>query len=133
MWNWVKNAIGLGDAAEKVMEGLDDLFTSDEERLKVKERIQIKLQELARMEQEDVNKRHQYDMQSDSWLSKNVRPLTLCTVLSLSIFIVVASFFPQLVVNPIVLEITKMWAIPAITFYFGGRTLEKAMKMWKSK
>ena len=56
---------------------IDKLTTTDEERLQAKQRIQELLEEADKDAQQQVTERWRYDMQSDSWLSKNIRPLTL--------------------------------------------------------
>ena len=56
---------------------IDNLTTTEEERLQAKERIQKLLEEADKDAQQQVTERWKYDMQSDSFLSKNIRPLTL--------------------------------------------------------
>jgi len=79
--------------------------------------------------EEEISTRWEADMASDSWLSKNVRPLVLiflvvCTVLM--IFIDAGSI--SFVVEPKWTDLLQLVLITVIGAYFGGRTLEKKIK-----
>jgi len=82
-------------------------------------------------EQQELTKRHEADMASDSWLSKNIRPMTLVFIL-----VVYTSFAglsaADIEVNNNYVELLGQWGMLIMSFYFGGRTLEKIMDM-KSK
>jgi hypothetical protein len=84
--------------------------------------------ELYKAEQGNVTERHKADMGSDSWLSKNIRPMTL-------IFILVAYFTFAMMsawdieVNNNYVELLGQWGMLIMSFYFSGRTLEKIMDM----
>ena len=82
-------------------------------------------------EQQELTARLQADMTSDSWLSKNIRPMTLVFIL-----VVYTSFAglsaADIEVNNNYVELLGQWGMLIMSFYFGGRTLEKIMDM-KSK
>jgi len=82
-------------------------------------------------EQQELTKRHEADMASDSWMSKNIRPMTLVFIL-----VVYTSFAglsaADIEVNNNYVELLGQWGMLIMSFYFGGRTLEKIMDM-KSK
>jgi hypothetical protein len=84
--------------------------------------------ELYKAEQGNVTERHKADMGSDSWLSKNIRPMTL-------IFILVAYFTFAMMsayghnANQSYVELLGQWGMLIMSFYFGGRTLEKIIDM----
>jgi uncharacterized membrane protein (DUF106 family) len=82
-------------------------------------------------EQQELTKRAQADMASDSWLSKNIRPMTLIFIL-----VVYTAFAGMsagdIEVNNNYVELLGQWGMLIMSFYFGGRTLEKIMDM-KSK
>ena len=83
------------------------------------------------VEQQELTKRQQADMLSDSWLSKNIRPLTLIAILAgYFIFAFMSAF--QMDTNARYVELLGQWGMLIMSFYFGGRTLEKIMDM-KSK
>jgi hypothetical protein len=79
-------------------------------------------------EQQELTARLQADMTSDSWLSKNIRPMTLVFIL-----VVYTSFAglsaADIEVNNNYVELLGQWGMLIMSFYFGGRTLEKIMDM----
>jgi uncharacterized membrane protein (DUF106 family) len=82
-------------------------------------------------EQQELTKRQQADMASDSTLSKNIRPMTLVFILVVySTFAMMSAFDVE--VNNNYVELLGQWGMLIMSFYFGGRTLEKIMDM-KSK
>jgi hypothetical protein len=82
-------------------------------------------------EQQELTKRQQADMASDSWLSKNIRPGTLVFILVVYTTFGIGSAFNINVHQPYV-ELLGQWGMLIMSFYFGGRTLEKIIDM-KSK
>ena len=79
-------------------------------------------------EQLELTKRQQADMLSDSWLSKNIRPMTLLFILGgYFIFAMMSAF--NLDTNRAYVELLGQWGMLIMSFYFGGRTLEKIMDM----
>jgi uncharacterized membrane protein (DUF106 family) len=92
--------------------------------------------ELAKMqadmqEQGELTKRQENDMKSDSWLSKNIRPMTLIAILSGYFTFAMMSAF-DMETNKAYVELLGQWGMLIMSFYFGGRTLEKIIDM-KSK
>jgi hypothetical protein len=79
-------------------------------------------------EQHELTARLQADMTSDSWMSKNIRPMTLVFIL-----VVYTSFAglsaADIEVNNNYVELLGQWGMLIMSFYFGGRTLEKIMDM----
>jgi hypothetical protein len=82
-------------------------------------------------EQNNVSERWKADLGSDSWLSKNVRPMTLVALLVAYFIFATASAF-DIVVKPDYVELLGQMIMLIVSAYFGGRTLEKIMEM-KSK
>jgi len=83
-------------------------------------------------EQEELTKRLQADMASDSWLSKNIRPMTLIFILtSYSTFAMMSAW--DIEVNNNYVELLGQWGMLIMSFYFGGRTLEKVMEIRAKK
>jgi hypothetical protein len=79
-------------------------------------------------EQQELTKRQQADMMSDSWLSKNIRPMTLMFILGgYFVFAMMSAF--DLDTNKAYVELLGQWGMLIMSFYFGGRTLEKIMDM----
>lgn len=89
--------------------------------------------ELARMqadmqEQGELTKRQENDMKSDSTLAKNIRPLTLIAILAGYFTFAMMSAF-DIDTNKAYVELLGQWGMLIMSFYFGGRTLEKIVDM----
>jgi uncharacterized membrane protein (DUF106 family) len=79
-------------------------------------------------EQQELTKRQAADMASDSWLSKNIRPMTLIFILlAYFVFAMMSAFGSN--ANEKYVELLGQWGMLIMSFYFGGRTLEKIMDM----
>jgi|TARA_R110000868_G_scaffold228304_2_gene481330 uncharacterized membrane protein (DUF106 family) len=82
-------------------------------------------------EMQEITKRAQADMNSDSWLSKNIRPMTLIAILvGYFIFAMMSAF--DMNTNEKYVELLGQWGMLIMSFYFGGRTLEKIIDMRKT-
>jgi hypothetical protein len=79
---------------------------------------------LYEVEQENVTRRVEADMSSDSWLSKNIRPMTLIFLLAAYSGFAVASIF-EYETRGAYVELLGQWGMLVMSFYFGGRTMEK--------
>jgi hypothetical protein len=80
------------------------------------------------VEQQELTKRQQADMASDSWLSKNIRPMTLIAILAgYFVFAMMSAFHMD--TNTKYVELLGQWGMLIMSFYFGGRTLEKIIDM----
>jgi hypothetical protein len=88
--------------------------------------------DLYKTEQNNLTDRLKADMGSDSWLSKNIRPMTLIFILvAYSTFAMMSAF--DLETNQAYVELLGQWGMLIMSFYFGGRTLEKIMDMKAKK
>lgn len=139
------NILGIGSIIETVGKIADNLFTSDKERLDLelqKQELLLKDKALSLRDKEidfkavndeDVNitQRWQGDMTSDSWLSKNIRPLTLIYILTAYTVFSVGSAF-HIAVTEEYVKLMGQWGMLIMSAYFGGRTIEKIMQI-KSK
>ena len=114
---------------------IDKFFPDPEQKAKAQlELLQMQQNgELAQInadiaEQQELTKRQQADMASDSWLSKNIRPLTLIFIL---VFYVVFALMSAggIDTNQKYVELLGQWGMLIMSFYFGGRTLEKIIDM----
>jgi uncharacterized membrane protein (DUF106 family) len=84
------------------------------------------------IEAQELTKRLEADMKSDSWLSKNIRPMTLIFILLIyTIFGFMSAW--DLEVNGPYVELLGQWGMLIMSFYFGGRTIEKIMNMKAGK
>jgi hypothetical protein len=83
---------------------------------------------LYELEQTNLTDRLKADMSSDSWLSKNIRPMTLIAIITgYFIFAMMSAF--DLDTNERYVELLGQWGMLIMSFYFGGRTLEKIIDM----
>jgi uncharacterized membrane protein (DUF106 family) len=133
--DWGINMLGLDSIVGVGMKLIDKLIPDPQ----AKAQAQLELAKLAQegklaeiqadtAEQQELTKRAEADMTSDSWLSKNIRPMTL-------IFILIAYFIFAMMsaygnnANEKYVELLGQWGMLIMSFYFGGRTLEKIMDM----
>lgn len=85
-------------------------------------------------ENKEVTERHKNDMASDSALSKNVRPLALAVLLlAFLTLVVLEAALANFKVDPENKAIIRTLLLAVFGFYFGGRTIEKVMSLWKAK
>jgi len=92
----------------------------------------LKLLELDIMEMQNISTRWNSDMKSDSWLSKNTRPLTLIYLtLASTLLIVLDSFHTRFDVDSAWVELLKTLLITVYVAYFGSRGAEKIQKIRK--
>jgi hypothetical protein len=82
--------------------------------------------ELYKTEQNNLTQRQQADMASDSWLSKNIRPMTLVYILVAYLMLAILDASVLDIADAFV-ELLGQWGMLVMSFYFGGRTLEKIM------
>ena len=78
-------------------------------------------------EAQEISKRWQADMASDSWLSKNIRPMTLVYLLTAYLAMAVLDGFGFKIAEAYV-TLLGQWGMLVMGAYFGGRTLEKVLK-----
>jgi len=83
-------------------------------------------------EQHEITERLKADMGSDSWLSKNIRPMTLIAIL-IGYFTFAGLSAAKIDVNENYVQLLGQWGMLIMSFYFGGRTLEKIMDMQAKK
>lgn len=88
--------------------------------------------DLYKTEQNNVTQRAQADMASDSWLSKNIRPMTLIYILVAYMLLAVLDASVLDIADAFV-ELLGQWGMLVMSFYFGGRTLEKIIDMKAKK
>ena len=120
---------GAKDLVEGVGGIIDNLHTSKEEKLEAERKVKELVSSYQTTLEKEISSRWNADMKSDSWLSKNVRPLVL-------VFLVVATvlmiFIDAGTINFVVeakwTDLLQLVLITVIGAYFGGRSLEKTKK-----
>lgn len=140
--NVVKAVVDSGtEFSDSIFKGLGSLFTSDDERNQAKIKFQqalnqrdnVVLQAVAK-ESEEITKRAQADMASDSTLSKNIRPMTLVYLLAFLSVLCVVSLTCKLSQDQItILQAWISFFLPltmcVFVFYFGSKGFERVKSM----
>ena len=118
------------DLVGEVGNVVDNLTTTQEEKLEAKRKIkEITLSFEAEL-QKEVSKRWEQDMNSDSWWSKNIRPLTLIfLVFSTVLLIFIDSEMINFKVQDQWIDLLQIILITIIGAYFGGRSYEKIKRL----
>ena len=137
--SWFSNIFSgsIGTVIDSVGNAIDKLVTSDAEKLqlhnelaKIQVEAELREEELRLKYEEEISKRHQSDMLSDNWISKSIRPLTLIFILVMYSLLSISSGFNFQVTESYV-ELLGQWGMLIMSFYFGGRSLEKVTQIVK--
>ena len=120
---------GAKDLVKGVGDVIDGLHTSEEEKLEAAQKVKELVSNYEVEMEKQITDRWKSDMASDSWLSKNVRPMVL-------VFLVVSTVLMIFIdAGAISFDVESKWTdllqlvlITVIGAYFGGRSLEKTKK-----
>tara|TARA_A100000172_G_C2969325_1_gene85356 strand:+ start:108 stop:503 length:396 start_codon:yes stop_codon:yes gene_type:complete len=120
---------GASKLVESVGGVIDNLVTTDEEKLDAKRKLKEMIMNHEVQMEKNITDRWTADMNSDSWLSKNVRPMVL-------IFLIVCTMILIFIdAGAVKFEVEEKWTdllqlvlITVIGAYFGGRSVEKFKK-----
>jgi len=120
---------GAAELVKGVGGVIDNLHTSKEEKLEAERKIKEIIANHEVEMEKNITSRWEADLKSDSWLSKNVRPLVLvflivCTMLLIFIDAGALNFE----VKSSWVDLLQLVLITVIGAYFGGRSLEKVKK-----
>ena len=120
---------GAAELVKGVGGVIDNLHTSDEEKLEAERKIKELISSYEVEMEKNITERWKMDMQSDSWLSKNIRPLVLVFLVASTVLLI---FIDAGAINFIVqdkwTDLLQLVLITVIGAYFGGRSLEKVKK-----
>ena len=120
---------GAGELIKNVGGVIDNLTTSKEEKLEAENKIKNMIMGYEAEMQKQVTERWSMDMKSDSWLSKNIRPLVLIfLVVSTVLMIFIDSVVIAFEVKASWVDLLQLVLITVIGAYFGGRSFEKIKK-----
>ena len=120
---------GAAELVKGVGGVIDNLHTSKEEKLEAERKIKDLVMGYEAETQKQVTERWKMDMQSDSWLSKNIRPLVLVfLVVATVLLIFIDAGAISFVVEDKWTDLLQLVLITVIGAYFGGRSLEKVKK-----
>ena len=120
---------GAAELVKGVGGVIDNLHTSDEEKLAAEQKVKELIANYEIEMEKNITARWQADLKSDSWLSKNVRPMVLiflivCTMLLIFIDAGAIKFD----VKDTWVDLLQLVLITVIGAYFGGRSFEKTKK-----
>jgi len=120
---------GAADLIKGVGGVIDNLHTSGEEKIEAERKIKELVANYEVEMEKNITSRWQADLKSDSWLSKNVRPMVLiflivCTMLLIFIDAGAIKFN----VKDSYIDLLQLVLITVIGAYFGGRSFEKVKK-----
>ena len=119
--------------AKELVEGvggvIDNLHTSKEEKLEAERKVKELISNYEVEMEKNLTERWKMDMASDSWLSKNIRPLVLVfLVVSTVLLIFIDAGAINFIVQDKWTDLLQLVLITVIGAYFGGRSLEKVKK-----
>ena len=121
-----------GDAIKDIGKIVDDLHTSGEEREEAKQKITQILAEAEQAAQAQVTARWEADLKHGSWLSKNIRPITL--IFLTAVFVVLSVFdgnLGEFTIGESYVPVYQTLLITVYGAYFAGRSIEKVRKVTK--
>jgi len=120
---------GAGELVKSVGGVIDNLHTSEDEKLEAAQKIKELVASYEVQMEKEISSRWNADMKSDSWLSKNVRPLVLVfLVVSTVLMIFIDAGVITFNVEAKWTDLLQLVLITVIGAYFGGRSLEKVKK-----
>ena len=120
---------GAGQLIKSVGGVIDNLHTSKEEKLEAERKMKELVSNYEVEMEKTITERWKMDMASDSWLSKNIRPLVLVfLVVSTVLMIFIDAGTINFVVEDKWTDLLQLVLITVIGAYFGGRSLEKVKK-----
>ncbi len=115
---------GATGLIKAVGEAIDRNVTNQGEKLA----LYNELQKILNEQERELSARHAADMASDSWLSKNVRPLTLITLLLLYLIFALLDAINIMHVSSAYINMLEELTMLVMAFYFGSRGIEKVSR-----
>ena len=120
---------GAAELVKGVGGVIDNLHTSKEEKLAAEQKVKELISNYEVEMEKQISDRWKADMNSDSWLSKNVRPMVLVfLVVSTVLMIFIDAGTINFEVEPKWTDLLQLVLITVIGAYFGGRSIEKRKK-----
>lgn len=118
--------------ASPITDIVDKAVVDKDLKKQLKHEIEQSLLDQQNMIEKEISKRHALDMKSDSWLSKNIRPMTLAFLIF--VFVVISFFdgnIGSFSVDESYIPVYQRLLSLVFTFYFGSRGFEKITKIYK--
>ena len=127
-----------GGVIKQVGDVIDKFVTTDAEREAAKKEMTDVMLQAEAQAQDELTERQRIDMNSDSWLAKNIRPLVLIFILVMYSILSLIDVPGQIVlngtivatfkINPAYVELLGQWGMLIMSFYFGSRGIEKIIE-----
>ena len=121
-----------GDTIKDVGNIIDNLHTSEDEKLEAKQKLESLLIQAEQAAQTQVSQRWEADMKHGSWLSKNIRPITL--IFLTGVFVILSVFdgnLGEFTIGESYVPVYQTLLITVYGAYFAGRSIEKVSKVTK--
>ena len=121
-----------GDTIKDVGNIIDNLHTSDEEKAEARQKIEQLLVEAEQKAQVQVSARWEADLKHGSWLSKNIRPITL--IFLTGVFVILSVFdgnMGEFTIGAAYVPVYQTLLMTVYAAYFAGRSIEKVKKVTK--
>ena len=121
-----------GDTIKDVGNIIDNLHTSEDEKLEAKQKLESLLIQAEQAAQTQVSQRWEADMKHGSWLSKNIRPITL--IFLTAVFVILSVFdgnLGEFTIGESYVPVYQTLLITVYGAYFAGRSIEKVRKVTK--
>ena len=121
-----------GDVIKDIGGVLDNLHTSGEEKAEAEQKITQILATAEQAAQEQVSARWEADMKHGSWLSKNIRPITL--IFLTAVFVILSVFDGNLgdfTIGAAYVPVYQTLLMTVYAAYFAGRSIEKVKRVTK--
>ena len=121
-----------GDTIKDVGNIIDNLHTSEDEKLEAKQKLESLLIQAEQAAQTQVSQRWEADMKHGSWLSKNIRPITL--IFLTGVFVILSVFdgnLGEFTIGESYVPVYQTLLITVYGAYFAGRAIEKVRKVTK--
>ena len=121
-----------GDTIKDIGNVIDDLHTSGEEKAEAKQKLETILAQAEQAAQAQVSARWEADLKHGSWLSKNIRPLTL--VFLTAVFVILSVFdgnLGEFTIGQAYVPVYQTLLMTVYAAYFAGRSIEKVKQVAK--
>jgi len=121
-----------GDTIKDVGNIIDNLHTSEDEKLEAKQKLESLVIQAEQAAQTQVSQRWEADMKHGSWLSKNIRPITL--IFLTGVFVILSVFdgnLGEFTIGESYVPVYQTLLITVYGAYFAGRSIEKVRKVTK--
>lgn len=130
--SWITDMFsgGVGKVVGSIGEAVDSLVTSDEERLKLRNKL-VEIEEKAILDAKEVEikyeaeitKRNESDQKNGNFLTKSARPIFLYWIMGIITIMIFGGLF-GIIIDPTYVTLITTLSVAAVTFFFGSKGME---------